>query len=85
MNTVAPHQAIFTTREAATYLGRQPQTLRKWRVTGSGPRYVRMGAGYFARVGYRLADLEAWLTTRTFESTSAESVRASTSGPTSAA
>ena len=65
-------QTVLTTREAARFLGRQPQTLRKWRVTGVGPRYIRMGNGPFARAGYRLADLQAWLADRTFGPTSAE-------------
>lgn len=77
-------RSVMTTCDAAAYLGKKPQTLRKWRVAGGGPRYIRMGSGPLARVGYRLADLEAWLAARTFESTSAESVAAHAPSRTSA-
>jgi hypothetical protein len=72
MNDRGYPETIFPTAGAAEYLGRQPQTLRKWRLNGGGPRYIRMGRGKAARVGYRLSDLEAWLEARTFESTSEE-------------
>jgi predicted DNA-binding transcriptional regulator AlpA len=34
------------------------QTLRKWRVQGRGPQYLKLGG----RVTYRLRDIESWLT-----------------------
>ena len=55
---------------AADLLGLKPQTLRKWRVTGGGPPYVRLGG----RVAYRRADVDAWIADRTFTSTAAETV-----------
>lgn len=67
-------ETILPTAEAAEYLSRQSQTLRKWRLSGVGPRYIRMGRGLRARVGYRLSDLEAWLEARTFDSTSQETI-----------
>lgn len=35
---------LLTTDEAARLLAMKPQTLRKWRVDGTGPKYVRVGA-----------------------------------------
>jgi predicted DNA-binding transcriptional regulator AlpA len=41
-------------------------TLRKWRIYGTGPRFVRCGAN----VRYRSADVEIWMASRTVGSTS---------------
>lgn len=65
---------LLSTEEAATVLGLKSQTLRKWRLTGAGPSYVRLGSGPAARAAYRPADLDAWLTARTFAHTAAETV-----------
>ena len=49
---------VLSDIEAAKILGLSPSTLRKWR-TGRpcrGPAFLRMGR----RVGYRVADIEAW-------------------------
>jgi hypothetical protein len=53
-------------------LGRRPQTLRRWRLEGRGPRYIRIGNGPAARVLYRWADVETWMAARTFTTTSEE-------------
>ncbi|MBZ5609130.1 MAG: helix-turn-helix domain-containing protein [Acidobacteriia bacterium] len=45
--------------EAASILGLKPNTLRKWRVLGRGPRYRKLGRA----VRYSKADLDAWLST----------------------
>ena len=42
-----------------------PRTAQRWRSTGGGPPFVRLGA---RRVLYRVADVERWLTERTFKS-----------------
>ncbi len=42
------------------------QTLARWRVEGRGPRFVRLGN----RIFYRPGDIEAWLATCVFSSTS---------------
>jgi predicted DNA-binding transcriptional regulator AlpA len=65
----------ITTRQLAHLLGYRAQTLRKWRVEGRGPRYVRLGDGPGARVVYRVADVEQWLTARTFAGTGQERSR----------
>ena len=74
-NTPPPTRSILSSLEAAEYLGLRPQTLRKWRHQGRGPRYVRFGAGMHARVAYALDDLRAWIAERTFANTSEETVR----------
>lgn len=43
-----------------------PSTLAKWRVTGDGPKFVKIGS----KVAYRPADIEAWLDSRATSSTS---------------
>lgn len=40
-------------------------TLNKLRMTGGGPRFVKLGR----RVFYRRADVERWVTANTFRST----------------
>jgi hypothetical protein len=40
-----------------------PRTAQRWRVNGEGPPYVRLGP---RRIAYRVADVERWLTERTY-------------------
>jgi predicted DNA-binding transcriptional regulator AlpA len=68
---LSPNQ-MLTTEQAAAFLGLKPQTLRKWRLHGSGPPYVRLGSGTAARAAYRHTDVEAWVSARHFSHTSAE-------------
>ena len=35
---------LLTGPQAAIYLGIKPNTLRRWRCSGRGPRYVRLGS-----------------------------------------
>lgn len=67
---------LLTSPNAARLLGVKPQTLRKWRYQGRGPRFVRLGTGRQSPAAYRLADLEAWLEARSFQSTAEETVAA---------
>ena len=48
---------VLRTPEAAEYLGLAASTLEKKRLTGGGPRFVRLGRA----IGYDFADLDAWL------------------------
>ncbi len=68
-----PDISLLTTANAAVLLSVKPQTLRKWRLNGRGPRYCRLG-GPGGRVAYRPADIEEWLSKSTFSSTSSETV-----------
>lgn len=56
---------LMTTAQAAELLQVKPQTLEQWRWRGCGPRFVKVGRS----CRYRRADLDAYLTGRTFEST----------------
>lgn len=53
----APSRALLTAAHAGAYLGRSPLTLERWRSIGKGPRFARING----RVGYRKADVEAWV------------------------
>jgi Helix-turn-helix domain len=49
-----------------------PRTAQRWRATGGGPPFVRLGR---RRVVYRVADVERWLAERTFAHRAEELVR----------
>jgi predicted DNA-binding transcriptional regulator AlpA len=57
--------ALLDTNTVAREYGVSPVTLRKWRMTGAGPRFVRLGRA----VRYRRAELDAWLSKREFRNT----------------
>jgi excisionase family DNA binding protein len=57
---------LLNTKEAADALGLSERTLERWRVTGGGPRYVKVGRA----VRYLLADLIEWVEERRRQSTS---------------
>ena len=40
-----------------------PRTAQRWRITGDGPPWVRLG---LRKVAYRIADCESWTAARTF-------------------
>lgn len=52
--------ALLSTVHAAARLGLRPCTLEKWRTTGSGPKFVKLGRA----VRYRVADLDQFATDR---------------------
>jgi excisionase family DNA binding protein len=60
--------ALLTQSEAAELLRLSERTLERFRVSGIGPKFVRMGKS----VRYRPADVEAWLASRVVGSTSEE-------------
>lgn len=57
---------ILTTLEAARYVRLGKPTLERLRITGAGPRFLKLGGA----VRYRKADLEDWLESRLTRSTS---------------
>ncbi len=57
---------LLTTEEAAAWLGLSPRTLERYRVTGEGPKFRKIGRW----VRYTVADLNAWLEGCTRTSTS---------------
>lgn len=64
-------QDLMSTREVAAHLRVRPQTLKKWRILGTGPRFVKIGF----RVFYRSADIKAWIDGRLRTGTSTGAVR----------
>ena len=57
---------ILTTLEAAAYVRLKKPTLERFRLTGEGPGFCKLGGA----VRYRRPDLDAWLETRVIRSTS---------------
>jgi hypothetical protein len=41
-----------------------PRTAQRWRGTGDGPRWIRLGR---RRIVYRVSDVETWLRDRTYQ------------------
>jgi excisionase family DNA binding protein len=54
---------FYNARELAAYLDVPLPTVRRWRVTGTGPRGIRVGR----HVRYRKAEVERWLERNTSE------------------
>ncbi len=61
-----PGLALLTTEQAAKELTVSAGYLHKLRVTGGGPKFVRMGRA----IRYRAADLLEWVNDRAAKSTS---------------
>jgi hypothetical protein len=65
-----PPNEYLTTAEAAQLLRCQPQTLRRHRCEGRGPRYIKIAGN---RVLYSRSVIEEFLQQREYESTHDES------------
>ena len=63
---------LLTTNQAAAVLGLSPRTLERYRVTGEGPRFKKIGRW----VRYVPSDLDEWLDGCTRESTSDDGPKA---------
>jgi predicted DNA-binding transcriptional regulator AlpA len=50
-------EALLKERELARILGLSLTSLRRWRLIGRGPRYLKLGAA----VRYQAKDVSAWL------------------------
>ena len=59
---------VLTTAEAAQYVRLGKPTIERFRLTGEGPKYCKLGGA----VRYRRCDLDEWLQTRLIRSTSAQ-------------
>lgn len=57
---------LFTVDEAADYMRLSKITLNRWRLTGEGPVFAKMGGA----VRYRREDLDSFITSRLATSTS---------------
>lgn len=61
---------LLSSKEYAARLGIRPQTARRQRMVGRGPRYLRLGGGPTGRVFYKEEDVLRWLADQpTFSST----------------
>jgi predicted DNA-binding transcriptional regulator AlpA len=65
-------QPLLTQRQCAEMLALSERTLERLRVTGAGPKFLRIRHS----VRYRPADVEAWLASRIVGSTSEEKANA---------
>lgn len=63
---------IMNVEEAARYVTLGVGTLNRFRITGGGPRYAKLGGA----VRYRKEDLDAWVAGRLVRSTSETSAAA---------
>jgi hypothetical protein len=66
---------LYDEEAAGTYLGGSSRpiskrTLQRWRITGTGPNFVKIGHA----VRYRQQDLEDWVARQCRSSTSASSL-----------
>jgi excisionase family DNA binding protein len=57
---------ILNTREAADYVRLGKPTMERFRISGEGPVFVKLGGA----VRYRKTDLDSWIETRRVRSTS---------------
>lgn len=64
-------QTVWSPHVASAYIGVSFDTLKKWRRTGEGPKYIRLS---HTRVGYQKSSLAAWIETRIYSSISEEVV-----------
>lgn len=58
---------FLSTKAAAERLGYSESTLEKYRHTGDGPPYLKIGKG---RIAYDVTELDRWARSRSFRSTS---------------
>lgn len=61
---------FLTTAEAAEVLRLSPRTLERFRVEGTGPKFLKAGGGKRARVLYDPEELRHWLAAFSYGSTS---------------
>lgn len=65
----------LTTQMAADYLGLAKKTLEGMRLSGSGPKFFKVGPGRRAPVRYTYDDIDAWVGAGHAASTSEYDVR----------
>jgi hypothetical protein len=66
-----PDSPYLDTAQAAAYVRRSTRTLERFRLVGGGPKYAKSGR----KVLYRRDWLDAWLESRSFNSTSEARLR----------
>ena len=60
---------LLSTSQLSDLLGVDPRSIERWRQTGDGPRYLKLGS----LVRYDPGDVDTWLAERSAQSTSSES------------
>jgi len=60
-----PDTVYLTQEQAGDHLNLSPRTLEKMRSVGGGPRFKKLGK----RIRYTKADLDAWASARSCDST----------------
>lgn len=65
---------LLTPTQVSERIQRPVRTLERWRSTGEGPAFVRLGR----RIAYREEDVDAWLSRRVYASRADELSRRST-------
>lgn len=70
MSTVSPK---VSNDEGAAMCGYTPASFKFLRFKGRGPRFIKTGPAKQAKVLYDVADIEAWLEQRKFNSTTEHS------------
>ena len=71
-----PLRPFSSERLVAELLGVRPGTIRKWRMNGKGPPYVRIEG----TVRYRAEDIRAWLASAFVDTLSARAGEMNTNG-----
>ena len=61
---------LLNCQETAELLRLALSTLERMRLAGTGPTFIKLGQGKRSRVVYRRGDIETWLKSQTFQSTS---------------
>lgn len=73
----SPPAELWTEGRFCKATGTPKRTAQRWRLTGEGPPYVRLGP---RRIAYRPEDVRAWIAARTFAHRAAELRRTATEG-----
>jgi len=55
---IVPSRILLNENDAANYLALSVHTLRRWRVLGHGPRFLKIGT---KAVRYAMADIEEFI------------------------
>lgn len=61
---------LLSPKELADILGVTPATLERWRVSGDGPKFVKLGNRAHSPVRYRVEDVQAFIAAQERSSTS---------------
>jgi predicted DNA-binding transcriptional regulator AlpA len=62
-DSAAPTDVYLTERQYCERYHLAPRTAQRWRVTGEGPPWVRLGPH---KIVYRLSDVERWVLAHTY-------------------